>query len=265
MKFTLESSDEVKDIPLEYLEEEEATDWDDNPDEEDTYFRRLVHLSSLLFMLKREKSAKNAVGNPVKSQILKYFESNIDINCSFLSDAIFVLGNLSNDKIWKHGELTAKDVKNMQSFNELAIDFINKNQADISEEFNSEAGNALSQLLKDAKTGPLAENLLSEKEKFSIGQEGKIESCSNVQNVLNYVINVLSHTVLTFAPYQISRFDQSVKLSSAPSGGQQSQNLVGSQNNFYFQFKKSSNVSNSHLQIAKMHESLFTLISSNDA
>ena len=68
MKFTLESSEDIKDIgQLDYLEEEEATDWEDNPDEEDVYFRRLVHLSSLLFMLKREKSAKTVVGtNPVK-------------------------------------------------------------------------------------------------------------------------------------------------------------------------------------------------------
>ena len=73
--------------------------------------------------------------------------------------------------------------------------------------------------------------------------------------MLDYIQNMLAHTILQFAPYQISRFD----LATRSCGSQNPSSVYqgGQDHNFYFAYtKKGGALGNFPVQIAKIHETI---------
>jgi len=65
---------------------------------------------------------------------------------------------------------------------------------------------------------------------------------------------LFAHTILSLAPYQISRFDQAIRVGSS-----------GLSNNFYFAYtKKGGALGNFPVQIAKIHETILNQIANSD-
>lgn len=101
----------------------------DDEDEEDMYYRRWAHLSCVLGQLKREKQTKNwaqaqfGPGLQNKSPMLQFFLNNCSIDASLFADMISVICFFTQNRPMRHGELTFKDIKVMQTFNEVLLDY----------------------------------------------------------------------------------------------------------------------------------------------
>jgi len=94
-----------------------------------------------------------------------------------------------------------------------------------------------------------------------------------LNTVIGYINNLIAHTVLVWAPYQIARFDVTIRVGSA-GGGQAQAGSTQAQgpyyhvgagglfNSFYFAYtKKGGALGNFPVQIAKIHETILTQIS----
>jgi hypothetical protein len=143
MKFVLDQLDESpsanqkgqlgnpEKIPTKVREEDEEMNEDEendsDEDEEDLFFRRQAHLSCLLTQLKREKQSKQwtqaQFGSQNKSPMLKFFLNHCCLDISLFSDIISIISFLMGERPLRHGELTFKDVKTMQIFNEVLIEY----------------------------------------------------------------------------------------------------------------------------------------------
>lgn len=153
-------------------EDEDMNNDDDDQysdeDEEDLYFRRQAHLSCLLGQLKREKQSKNwsqsqgGPGTQSKSPMLKFFMNNCCLDISLFSDIISIISFLMHDRPLKHGELTLKDIKTIQTFNEVLIEYFVSNQSPIQDHVTSSPGHLLIKRLKEAnRTSPFAQDFSS--------------------------------------------------------------------------------------------------------
>ena len=92
--------------------------------------------------------------------------------------------------------------------------------------------------------------------------EAEIAHSRDINVILTYLMNLSHHSLLQFCPYQVSKFDLTLKM-TALSSNQDKQSGVERtlQNNFYYASpKKGGPQANVPLVIAKIHESLMTLI-----
>lgn len=262
------------------MNNEDDEEMSDDEDEEDMYYRRWTHLSCVLGQLKREKQTKHwsqsqfGPGLQNKSPMLQFFLNNCSIDASLFSDMISVICFFTQNRPLRHGELTFKDIKVMQTFNEVLLDYFTTNHSQIQEKLTSPAGNALFKKFKELiKTSPFDQSV--DPADFSMPPEAEINMTENLELnlVIEYINNLIAHTVLVWAPHQIPRFDVAIRVGSAGinqgqvgAGQAQGQNaLVGAgglYNNFYFAYaKKGGAPGNFPAQIAKIHETILNQIS----
>jgi len=203
--------------------------------------------------------------------MLRFFLNNCSLDLGLLADCIVVISHLTQDRPLRHGELTVKDVKTTSAFNEVLVEFFTDCQGNLHEELATPPGTLLVKQFKEAaRSAPFSESLLSSS--FQLPAEADLAANRETKLVLDYLLSLLGHTVLAFAPFQIPRFDQALRIGNSPSSqtatGQGSSALAGAgaPGSFYFAIsKKGGALGNVPVQIARMHEALLNQVSGNEA
>ena len=143
--------------------------------------------------------------------MLRFFLNNCSLDISILSDIITIICFLTQDRPLKHGLMTLKDIKTISTFNDVLIEYFMKNQTLIQENITSSPGNLLIKKFKEAqKLAIFTQNFNSQD--YLITQPVNITENKAIKLVLEYLQNLIGHTVLQYAPYQISRFDQAIRI-----------------------------------------------------
>lgn len=138
---------------------------------------------------------------------------------SLFADMTSIISFLMQEKPMKHGEMNLRIIKTMQTFNEVLIEYFVSNYGSIQEKISSSPGNQLIKRIKDTKTSPFSLDLISKEYHVNSESEKNINDYIDIKYVLNYLQNLFTHTILQYAPYQIARFDQAIKVggvSTAP-------------------------------------------------
>ena len=86
------------------------------------------------------------------------------------------------------------------------------NYASIQEKISSSPGNQLIKRIKDTKSSPFSLDLISKEFHVNSESEKHLNDFVDIKYVLNYLQNLFAHTILQYAPYQIARFDQAIKV-----------------------------------------------------
>ena len=123
-----------------------------------------------------------------------------------------IISFLMQDKPMKHGELNLRSIKTIQTFNEVLIEYFVANYASIQEKISSSPGNQLIKRIKDTKSSPFSLDLISKEFHVNSESEKYLNDFVDIKYVLNYLQNLFAHTILQYAPYQIARFDQAIKV-----------------------------------------------------
>lgn len=202
--------------------------------------------------------------------MLKFFLNNCRLDVGLLADMVAVISLLTQERPLRHGELTLKDVKTLHTFNDVLGEYVMANLAGLQDGLASTAGQQLNRLLKEAiRNDPFSEAIFNE----DVRPQSVLDQvyCQDVKLVLDYLLNVLQHTVLSQAPYQMPRFDIGIRVTSSSS--QQAQagqgpGILGTSaalSQFYFAVsKKGGALGNFPAQVAKIHETLLTQFAGAD-
>lgn len=117
--------------------------------------------------------------------------------------------------------MTFKDMKSLHTFNEVLLDFFYNNLQDIQSKLTTPAGEKLLKKFKELiKSGPML--ALGEASDY-LGDNGHdLSTNKDIKQVLEYILNLVAHTLLVWAPYQIAKFDVTIRV------GQCQSNAAGS-------------------------------------
>ena len=81
--------------------------------------------------------------------MLKFFLNHCCLDISLFSDIISIISFLMEERPLRHGEMTFKDVKTIQNFNEVLIEYFVSKQTIIQNHITSNEGNLLIKKIKD--------------------------------------------------------------------------------------------------------------------
>lgn len=94
--------------------------------------------------------------------MLRFFMNNCKLGLGLLSDMIQVISFLSNQRPLMLGQLTVKDAKVMQVFNEIVVEYVTLNQNELQHQLTTQQGLLLSKLFKDStRSDPFSSALFS--------------------------------------------------------------------------------------------------------
>lgn len=104
------------------------------------------------------------------------------------------------------GQLTVKDAKVMQVFNEIVVEYVTLNQNELQHQLTTQQGLLLSKLFKDStRSDPFSSALFSTN--FVAEQSDNSAQIRQIKLVADYLVNFMCHTIISQAPFQIARFD----------------------------------------------------------
>lgn len=118
--------------------------------------------------------------------MLRFFLNNCSLDISILSDIISIVCFLTQDRPLKHGLMTLKDIKTIQTFNDVLIEYFMNNQTLIQENITSSPGNLLIKKFKEAqKSAIFTQNFNSQD--YLITQPVNITENKAIKLVLEYL------------------------------------------------------------------------------
>ena len=108
--------------------------------------------------------------------------------------------------------MTLKDIKTIQSFNEVVIEYVMNNLSQIQEQLKSEAGESLLNKFSGEDDQNLFEPIKSNGEELRTTQNVNQNEMRDIQLLLEYLFNLFNHVVLSFSPHQLPKFDQTMRV-----------------------------------------------------
>ena len=191
-----------------------------NPDKRDIFSRSYAHLVLIAFpviikCLKidifRSQMPEDSQFLPIaitssNTKYLRFFMNNCKLGLGLLSDMIQVISFLSNQRPLMLGQLTVKDAKVMQVFNEIVVEYVTLNQNELQHQLTTQQGLLLSKLFKDStRSDPFSSALFSTN--FVAEHSDNSAQIRQIKLVVDYLVNFMCHTIISQAPFQIARFD----------------------------------------------------------
>jgi hypothetical protein len=218
---------------------------EDATEEIGAFVEKWNHMTCLFQQWKYEKQSKawitmqqTAATN--QTPMTSFFRQHCRITTELFADLIQIFQHFTQYRICKLGEATLKDLKSLQTFNELLVRHFNEYQQEIQQSLTTAEGDALFTKYKD---------LLKSQGDLSLGSQKDFagpRSRSHTKFVLSYLIEMLAQTILHTSPFQLPKLDVSFRLMN-----------TSQQPSFYFtSSKKGQNIP---MMLTRMHESLLQL------